>query len=112
MNKAQLNQIEKEFKKTNYVLKKNSKISAIERNVVSFAKGLSAEQLALLVIKLISGLSMPMYRKKISQLLSESINSNQFDDELNDFIELLLQEIESNLDTACSLKVKDLLAKS
>lgn len=109
MNSNQLEQAEKELKKVNYVFKKNKKISAIERNVVSFAKGLNAEQLALLVIKLISGLSMPMYRKKISQLLSESIKNNEFSNELNDFIELLLQEIENDIDTACNLKVKDLL---
>jgi len=109
MNKSQLNKIEKELKKTNYLFKKNKQISAIERNVVSFAKGLNAEQLALLVIKLVSGLSMPMYRKKISKLLSESINNNEFNSELNEFIELLLEEIENDIDTACNLKVKDLL---
>jgi len=50
-----------------------------------------------------------MYRKKISKLLSESINNNEFNSELNEFIELLLQEIENNIDTDCKLKVRDLL---
>jgi hypothetical protein len=107
-----MDKIAREIRKTHYAFKKNKKISSIEKNIVSFAKGLSSEQLALLVLKLISGLAMPMHRKKLHQLLKENIESNEFDNDINEFIELILQQVKKDLDTTCSLKVKDLLANS
>lgn len=95
-----MDKIEREIRKTHYAFKKNKKISSIEKNIVSFAKGLSSEQLALLVLKLISGLAMPMYRKKLHHLLKESMDIDN-----KEFIELLLQELNSKK----NIKLKDLL---
>lgn len=105
-----MNKLEQEMRKANYVFKKNKKIDGIERNIISFAKGLNAEQLALLVIKLVSGLATPMHRKQLSKLLKESINDERIDTDTKEIISKLMDIIELiEPNRKKTMKVKDLL---
>jgi hypothetical protein len=102
MNKAQIDKIEKEIRKVNHVFKKNKKIDSITRNVSTFMKGLSPEQSALLLVKLLVTTAPVLTRKKVHMLLKDSIDPNMGLD-----IDLLLEDLyplEEN-----SLKVRDLL---
>lgn len=105
-----MNKLEQELRKTTVLLKKNKKIDGIERNIISFAKGLNAEQLALLVIKIVSGLATPMHRKQLSKLLKESIDDEKIDTDTKEMISKLMDIIELvEPDRKKTMKVKDLL---
>jgi len=104
MNKIQLDKVEKEIRKVNHVFKKNKKIDAITRNVTSFMKGLSPEQSALLLVKLLVHTAPVITRKKVHILLKDSINPNMGLD-----VDLLLEELYSL--EKMPLKLKDLLTE-
>jgi hypothetical protein len=107
-----MDKFEREMRKANYVFKKNKRISSIENNVISFARTLSSEQLGLLVLKLVTGLAKPMYKKQLHKLLKESVDNEtneakEFIDELIAYIDELNQENMTAKQNV--IKVRDLL---
>ena len=105
MNDRELAKIEKSLKKTHYAFKKNRKIDGITRNLTSFMKGLSPEQAALLLVKVLVHTAPVLTRKKIHLLLKDSIEPNMGLD-----IELLLEEL--CLVEEKPLKLRDLLKEN
>jgi hypothetical protein len=104
----EIQKVRKEF----HVIKKNPRLKNIETQIKAIVKSGNVENLALVILHVLAGVfSYPQKTKQLKSLLRESIDSNEFSSEIDKFIELLLQEIESNINIACNLKVKDLLVK-
>jgi hypothetical protein len=104
MNDSQIKKIEKQLSKTHHVFLKNKKIDSLTRNMVSFMKGLSQDQAALLLVKVMVGVAPVLTRKKVHMLLKDDLNLNPT---LGDELEFLLEEIYSDVEKP--LKLKDLL---
>ena len=103
MTNKQIDTLEKEMSKTHHVFKKNKASEAKINNIVSFAKGLSSEQLIIFIARFIILISPHVHRKKLSKLLNDSEIVDMGID-----INLLLEEIYS-FEEKKILKVKDLL---
>jgi len=99
MNNNQLKKIEKELKKTHYLFKKNKVSNAKIKNLVSFTKGLTPEQLIIFIAKFIIGVSATVHRKGLARMINDSLDI----DNANVLIEIL------DIDTTDTMKVKDLL---
>lgn len=98
MNDAQFRKIEKELQKTHHVFKKNKASGAKIKNLTSFARGLSPEQLIIFIAKFIIGVSGTVHKKKLITMINDSLDI----DNAEALIEML--ELDNN-----TLKVRDLL---
>lgn len=99
MTDSQFKKIEKDLQKTHHVFKKNKASGAKVKNLISFSRGLSPEQLIIFIAKFIIGVSGTIHKKKLINMIKESLDIDNAD--------VLIEMLELNTDD--KLKVKDLL---
>lgn len=105
MNKAQLDQIEKEIRKTKHVFPKSKLNSARVKSVIAFVKTMSDEELAMFLVQFIANVSEVIHRRKLVKLLNDSQVSTVGID-----VNLLLEEL--YLSEEKPLKLRDILKEN
>ena len=113
MNNKEFEQIEKQLSKTHLIIKRDNRAKARTQQIETLAKRLPPESLLELIVRAVVGLSLPVVRKNIKNLIreskDESIEQEIFQLMLNYIADIDIDDINNQTIRKRKIKLKDLL---
>lgn len=113
MNNKEFEQIEKQLSKTHLIIKRDNRAKALTQQIETLAKQLPPESLLELIVRAVVGLSLPVVKKNIKNLIreskDESIEQEIFQLMLNYIADIDIDDINNQTIRKRKIKLKDLL---